>query len=135
MIIAANNQDYTQRLEQAKARQEDLRFEVEAATVAYENYRDSLGGTDSAAIAARQDPEACQQEYGEAAAEVIKPEGRVRALRKTMRNSADAVSRVMPAYFRSRWILSAVYSSICRHRVFSCFLWAQSFSVQFAQRR
>ena len=50
-LVAANDklkenydrhQDYTQRLEQAKARQEDLRFEVEAATVAYENYRDSL---------------------------------------------------------------------------------------------
>ena len=48
-LVAANDklkenydrhQDYTQRLEQAKARQEDLRFEVEAATVAYENYRD-----------------------------------------------------------------------------------------------
>ena len=60
-LVAANDklkenydrhQDYTQRLEQAKARQEDLRFEVEAATVAYENYRDSLGKTDSATIAA-----------------------------------------------------------------------------------
>ena len=44
-------------MEQAKTRQEDLRFEVETATVAYENYRDSLGETDSATIAAKQNLE------------------------------------------------------------------------------
>ena len=50
-LVAANeklrenydrHQDYSQQLEQTKARQEDLRFEVEAATVAYEGYRDSI---------------------------------------------------------------------------------------------
>ena len=101
-LVAANDklkenydrhQDYTQRLEQAKARQEDLRFEVEAATVAYENYRDSLGETDSATIAAKQNLEASQQEYEEATAEVTKLEGQVKALQKTMQNSADAVSK------------------------------------------
>ena len=101
-LVAANDklkenydrhQDYTQRLEQAKARQEDLRFEVEAATVAYENYRDSLGETDSATIAAKQNLEAYQQEYEEATAEVTKLEGQVKALQKTMQNSADAVSK------------------------------------------
>ena len=40
-------QKLTQRLAQAKARQEDLRFEVEAAAYAYDNTRDSLGETDS----------------------------------------------------------------------------------------
>ena len=101
-LVAANDklkenydrhQDYTQRLEQAKARQEDLRFEVEAATVAYENYRDSLGETDSATIAAKQNLEAYQQEYEEATAEVTKLEGQFKALQKTMQNSADAVSK------------------------------------------
>lgn len=87
------HQDYTQRLEQAKARQEDLRFEVEAATFAYENYRDSLGETDSATIAAQQNLEAYQQEYADATAEVTKLEGQVKALQKTMQNSADAVSK------------------------------------------
>ena len=53
-------------LEQAKARQEDLRFEVEAATVAYENYRDSLGETDSATIAAKQNLERYKEEHAEA---------------------------------------------------------------------
>ena len=101
-LVAANDklkenydrhQDYTQRLEQAKARQEDLRFEVEAATVAYENYRDSLGETDSATIAAKQNLERYQEEYAEATAEVTKLEGQVKALQKTMQNSADAVSK------------------------------------------
>ena len=101
-LVAANDklkenydrhQDYTQRLEQAKARQEDLRFEVEAATVAYEGYRDSLGETDSATIAAKQNLEAYQQEYADATAEVTKLDGQVKALQKTMQNSADAVSK------------------------------------------
>ena len=74
-LVAANDklkenydchQDYTQRLEQAKARQEDLRFEVEAATYAYENYRDSLGETDSATIAAKQNLERYKEEHAEA---------------------------------------------------------------------
>ena len=75
LLVAANDklkenydrhQDYTQRLEQAKARQEDLRFEVEAATYAYENYRDSLGETDSATIAAKQNLERYKEEHAEA---------------------------------------------------------------------
>ena len=44
-------------------------------------------------------------------------------------------SLLTPHSFLSLLILSEVYSSTCRHRVFSCFLWAQSFSVQLAQRR
>ena len=65
-LVAANDklkenydrhQDYTQRLEQAKARQEDLRFEVEAATFAYENYRDTLGGN-------RLGDHRCEAEHG-----------------------------------------------------------------------
>ena len=101
-LVAANDklkenydrhQDYTQRLEQAKARQEDLRFEVEAATYAYENYRDSLGETDSATIAAKQNLERYQEEYADATAEVTKLEGQVKALQKTMQNSADAVGK------------------------------------------
>ena len=60
------HQDYTQRLEQAKARQEDLRFEVEAATYAYENYRNFLGETDSTTIVARQNLERYEEEHAEA---------------------------------------------------------------------
>ena len=101
-LVAANDklkenydrhQDYTQRLQQAKEKQNDLRFEVEAATVAYENYRDQLGETDSATIAAKQNLERYQQEYAEATEEVNKLDGQVKALQKTMQNSADAVSK------------------------------------------
>ena len=60
-LVAANDklkenydrhQDYSQRLEQAKAKQEDLRFEVETATVAYDSGgagsgADSGGGGES----------------------------------------------------------------------------------------
>ena len=47
------HQDYTQQLGQAKARQEDRRYGMEAAAYVYEYYRDSLGETDSATIVAR----------------------------------------------------------------------------------
>ena len=93
-LVAANDklkenydrhQDYTQRLEQAKARQEDLRFEVEAATYAYENYRDSLGETDSATIAAKANLDAYKGEYRTAVQEVKKLEGQNVALKKSRR--------------------------------------------------
>ena len=82
---------------QSKARQEDLRFEVEAATYAYENYRDSLGETDSATIAAKQNLERYQEEYADATAEVTKLEGQVKALQKTMLSKTSAAC---PACFR-----------------------------------
>ena len=101
-LVAANDklkenynrhQDYSQRLDEAKSRQEALRFEVETATFAYEQYRDSLGETDSATIAAKQNMERYQEEYQDTTAEVTKLEGQVKALQKTMQNSADTVSK------------------------------------------
>ena len=101
-LVAANDKlkenydrhkDYSQRLEQAKARQEALRFEVETSKAAYEHYRDTLGETDSATIAAKQNLERYQQEHAEATAEVTKLEGQVKALQKTMQNSADTASK------------------------------------------
>ncbi|MBR3431196.1 MAG: phage tail tape measure protein, partial [Clostridia bacterium] len=101
-LVAANaklkenydrHKDYSARLEQAKDRQEALRFEVETAKVAYEHYRDTLGETDSATIAAKQNLERYQQEHAEATAEVTKLEGQVKALQKTMQNSADTASK------------------------------------------
>ena len=71
-LVAANDKlkencdrhkDYFARLEQAKSRQEALRFEVETSKVAYEHYRDTLGETDSATIAAKQNLERYQQEH------------------------------------------------------------------------
>ena len=51
---------------------------METCKVAYEQYRDTLGETDSATIAAKQNLERYQQEYEEATAEVTKLEGQVR---------------------------------------------------------
>lgn len=45
--------DYAQRLEQARQRQTALSTEVQNASSAYERYRDSLGESDSATIAAK----------------------------------------------------------------------------------
>ena len=84
--------DYAQRLADARDRQEDLRMEVETATLGYEHYRDTLGETDSATIAARQNMEAAQQEYAEATAEVEQLAGQNDALRRSTQNAADAVS-------------------------------------------
>ena len=101
-LVAANDKlkenydrhkDYSARLEQAKSRQEALRFEVETSKAAYEHYRDTLGETDSATIAAKQNLERYQEEHAEATAEVTKLEGQVKALQKTMQNSADAASK------------------------------------------
>ena len=101
-LVAANDklkenyqrhQEYSQRLAEAKARQQDLRFEVEASKFAYENYRDSLGETDSATITAKQNMERYQQEYEDTTVEVNKLDGQVKALQKTMQNSSDTVSK------------------------------------------
>ena len=101
-LVAANaklkenydrHKDYSARLEQAKARQEALSFEVETSKVAYEHYRDTLGETDSATIAAKQNLERYQQEHADTTAEVTKLEGQVKALQKTMQNSADTASK------------------------------------------
>ena len=84
--------DYAQRLEQARQRQSALRDEVATATSAYERYRDSLGESDSATIAAKANMEAAQQEYEAATADVNKLAGQQDALRKATQNAADAVS-------------------------------------------
>ena len=85
-------EDYAQRLADAKAKQADLRAEVEIATVNYEKYRDSLGESDSATIAAKANMEAFQQELQEADAEVEKLSGQNDALKRSTQNAADAVS-------------------------------------------
>ena len=85
-------ENYAQRLADAKAKQADLRAEVEIATVNYEKYRDSLGESDSATIAAKANMEAFQQELQEADAEVEKLSGQNDALKRSTQNAADAVS-------------------------------------------
>ncbi|MBQ4265597.1 MAG: phage tail tape measure protein [Clostridia bacterium] len=84
--------DYAQRLEQARQRQSALNAEVQNATGAYTRYRDSLGESDSATIAAKANMEAAQKEYEAATAEVNQLAGQQDALRKATQNAADAVS-------------------------------------------
>lgn len=65
---------------------------MQNASSAYERYRDSLGESDSATIAAKANMEAAQQEYEAACNEVKQLAGQQDALRKATQNAADAVS-------------------------------------------
>lgn len=84
--------DYAQRLDQARTRQSDLRTEIERVSSAYEHYRDTLGESASATIAARANMEAVQQEYDAATADVERLAGQQDALQRATQNAADAVS-------------------------------------------
>ena len=88
----ARQEDYSQRLVEAKERQATLRDELDRATQTYEHYRDTLGETDSATIAAQSNMEAARQEYQQSCEEVQKLSGQCDALRKSTQNAADAVS-------------------------------------------
>lgn len=84
--------EYAERLSEAKDKQSELATEVAEATAQYEQYRDTLGETDSATIAAKQNMEAAKQEYDAASAEVEKLSGQNDALQRSTQNAADAVS-------------------------------------------
>ena len=101
-LVAANTklqenytrqQEYTRRLEAAKIVQEEMSYEVRKASLTYEQYRATLGETDSATIAAKSNMEMAKEEYKAASETVKKLEGQVEALKKTMQNSADTVSK------------------------------------------
>lgn len=66
---------------------------VESAKATYKGLADTLGETDSATIAAKQDLEQAEQEYADASAEVKKLEGQLKTNTKTLQNNADAVSK------------------------------------------
>ncbi len=93
---------YAQKLTEAKDKQESLRMEVETATAQYEHYRDTLGETDSATIAAKQNMEHAQQEYAEATAQVEQLAGQENALQRSTQNAADAVSTAQTQLNRAR---------------------------------
>ena len=84
--------EYAERLSAAKDKQSELAAEVADATAQYEQYRDTLGETDSATIAAKQNMEAAKQEYDAASEEVEKLSGQNDALQRSTQNAADAVS-------------------------------------------
>ena len=89
---SARQEDYAQRLEEAQARQAQLRQEVAGATATYQRYRAALGETDSATIAAKGNLDLVKEEYRQQTAEVKKLAGQQAALQKTTPNAADAFS-------------------------------------------
>ena len=67
--------DYAQRLTDAKDKQQQLKTEVASAAQAYKRYKNTLGETDSATIAAKANLDAYKSEYRAAVQEVKKLEG------------------------------------------------------------
>ena len=84
--------DYEQRLTDAKDKQQQLKTEVASAAQAYKHYKNTLGETDSATIAAKANLDAYKGEYRAAVQEVKKLEGQNVALKKSTQNAADAFS-------------------------------------------
>ena len=84
--------DYAQRLTDAKDKQQQLKTEVAGAAQAYKHYKNTLGETDSATIAAKANLDAYKGEYRAAVQEVKKLEGQNVALKKSTQNAADAFS-------------------------------------------
>ena len=84
--------DYAQRLADAKDKQLQLKTEVASAAQAYKHYKNTLGETDSATIAAKANLDAYKGEYRAAVQEVKKLEGQNVALKKSTQNAADAFS-------------------------------------------
>lgn len=84
--------DYAQRLQEARQKQADLSEQVQRAQTAYDSYKNTLGETDSATIAAKQNLDALKDEYRQSSDEVKKLEGQNEALKKSTQNAADAVS-------------------------------------------
>ena len=88
----ARQNDYAQRLTDAKDKQLLLKTEVASAAQAYRHYTNTLGETDSATIAAKANLDAYKSEYRIAVQEVRKLEGQNVALKKSTQNAADAFS-------------------------------------------
>ena len=84
--------DYNQRLTDAKTRQAQLKQEVSNAAAAYTHYRTTLGETDSATIAAKANLDAVKVEYRNQCVEIRKLQGQNVALQKSTQNAADAFS-------------------------------------------
>lgn len=66
---------------------------VDSARKTYKSLASSLGESDSAVIAAKQNLEEAEKEYADASAEVKKLEGQLKANTKTLQNNADAISK------------------------------------------
>lgn len=84
--------DYAQRLADAKTAQQALKEQVAAAAQQVRTYSATLGENDSATIAAKANLDALKAEYRNSCAEVKKLTGQNTALKKTTQNAADAVT-------------------------------------------
>lgn len=84
--------DYAQRLTDAKTAQQALKEQVAAAAQQVRTYSATLGENDSATIAAKANLDALKAEYRNSCAEVKKLTGQNTALKKTTQNAADAVT-------------------------------------------
>ena len=83
--------DYAQRLADAKYKQQQLKTEVASAAQAYKHYKNTLGETDSVTIAVKANLDAYKDEYRAAVREVKKLEDQNVALKKSTQNAADAL--------------------------------------------
>ena len=101
-LEAANNKlsecynrqnDYAQRLDDAKKAQQALKEQVAAAAQQVRTFSATLGDSDSATIAAKANLDALKVEYRASVQEVKKLSGQNTALQKTTQNTADAVSQ------------------------------------------
>lgn len=84
--------DYAQRLTDAKTAQQALKEQLAAAAQQVRTYSATLGENDSATIAAKANLDALKAEYRNSCAEVKKLTGQNTALKKTTQNAADAVT-------------------------------------------
>lgn len=89
----ARQERLKQSLTDARAEMERIKPTVTAAATAYRRYRDTLGESDSATIAAKQNLERAKQEYKDTADRVKLLEGQIKSNSKTLQNNADAISR------------------------------------------
>ncbi len=104
--------DYANRLADAKQRQSEAAEQVQNATAVYENYKNTLGETDSATIAAAENLEAAKQDYAAVTEEVTKLEGQHAALTKATQNAADAVSQANVRLNNARTALQGTQTEI-----------------------
>lgn len=82
-----------EKLRTAKTTMDRTKSSVDSAKATYKGLADTLGETDSATTAAKQNLEQAEQEYADASAEVKKLEGQLKSNTKTLQNNADAVSK------------------------------------------
>lgn len=120
-LDAANkklNDSYTRqgkletKLKSARTAMDRAKSSVDSAKETYKGLADSLGETDSATIAAKQNLEQAEKEYAAASSEVKKLEGQVKANTKTLQNNADAVSKAQTNLNNAKAAVKAISAEL-----------------------